>query len=59
MKLFNKLTVVLIVILLVSLTGCSNNEKAMVEAVKNGDIAKVQSLLDKGVSPNIKTARLL
>jgi outer membrane protein OmpA-like peptidoglycan-associated protein len=55
MKLFSKLTVVLMVLMLVLLAGCSDNEKAMVDAVKNGDTAKVQSLLDKGVSPNLKT----
>lgn len=56
MKLSYKLAMVLIVVMLVFLVaGCSTNEKAMVDAVKNGDTAKVQSLLDKGVSPNIKT----
>ena len=55
MKVLSKLLVVLVVLGLVFLTGCSNDEKAMVNAVKNGDTAKVQSLLDKGVSPNLKT----
>jgi outer membrane protein OmpA-like peptidoglycan-associated protein len=55
MKLYYKLSVVLLAIALVFLAGCSNNEKAMVDAVKNGDTAKVQSLLDRGVSPNLKT----
>jgi outer membrane protein OmpA-like peptidoglycan-associated protein len=55
MKLFYKLTLVLMVLVLVLLAGCSDNEKAMVDAVKNGDTAKVQSLLDKGVNPSLKT----
>ncbi len=56
MKWFYKLTVVLVVIaLLVLVAGCSSNEKAMINAVMAGDTAKVQSLLDKGVSPNLKT----
>jgi outer membrane protein OmpA-like peptidoglycan-associated protein len=50
-----KLTVVLVIIAMVFVAGCSNNEKAMVNAVTAGDTAKVQSLLDKGVSPNLKT----
>jgi peptidoglycan-associated lipoprotein len=54
MKWLSKLAVVLVVVMLVFLAGCSNNEKAMVEAVKNGDTAKVQSLLDKGVSPDLQ-----
>ncbi len=55
-KLYSKLALVLITLMLVVLAGgCSNNEKAMVEAVKNDDNVKVQSLLDKGVSPNLKT----
>jgi outer membrane protein OmpA-like peptidoglycan-associated protein len=55
MKWSYKLTVVLVIIALVFVAGCSNNEKAMVNAVTAGDTAKVQSLLDKGVSPNLKT----
>ena len=55
MKLSYKLIVVFSVLMLTFLAGCSTNEKAMVTAVKNGDAAKVQSLLDKGVSPNLKT----
>ncbi len=55
MKPFYKLLVVLGIIMMVFLAGCSNNEKAIATAVANGDTAKVQSLLDKGVSPNLKT----
>ncbi len=54
MKLFTKLTMVLMALLLVFLAGCSNNEKAMVEAVTKGDTAKVQGFLDQGLSPNLK-----
>ena len=54
MKLNYKVVMVVMVLMLIFLAGCSNNEKAMVDAVKNGDTAKVQSLLDKGVSPNLK-----
>lgn len=56
MKSFYKVSLVLMVAMLVFLTGCSDKEKAIGTAVANGDIAKVQSLLDKGVSPNAKTA---
>ncbi|HBF35889.1 MAG TPA: hypothetical protein DDW50_01035 [Firmicutes bacterium] len=53
---YSKVVIVCIVALLLAfLAGCSSNEKAMVDAVKNGDTAKAQSLLDKGVSPNLKT----
>jgi outer membrane protein OmpA-like peptidoglycan-associated protein len=55
MKLSFKLTVILAAALLVFVAGCSNNEKAMINAVQNGDTEKVQSLLDKGVSPNLET----
>lgn len=55
MKLFYKFIVVLLAVMLVFLAGCSDNEKALVEAVKNGDTPKVQSLLDQGVSPDLKT----
>jgi outer membrane protein OmpA-like peptidoglycan-associated protein len=55
MKLSFKLTVILAAALLVFVAGCSNNEKAMIDAVQNGDTVKVQSLLDKGVSPNLET----
>ncbi len=54
MKSYSKLIAVLMVIMMVFLTGCSNKEKAIGTAVANGDIAKVQSLLDQGVSPNVK-----
>ncbi len=54
MKWFTKLTMVLVALLLVFLAGCSNNEKAMVEAVTKGDTAKVQGFLDQGLSPNLK-----
>ena len=46
---------VILVIAIMLLAGCTSNEKAMVYAIKNGDIAKVQVLLDKGVSPNLQT----
>ncbi len=55
MKPFYKLLLVLGIIMMVFLAGCSSNEKAIATAVANGDTAKVQSLLDKGVSPNLKT----
>ena len=56
MKLFYKFAVVLIAVALIFVVaGCSNDEKALVDAVKNGDTAKVQSLLDKGANPNLKT----
>ncbi len=55
MKRHYKLTIILLAITLALLAGCSANEKAMVDAVKSGDTVKVQSLLDKGVSPNLKT----
>jgi outer membrane protein OmpA-like peptidoglycan-associated protein len=55
MKWFYKLLVVFTVLTLLLLAGCSNKEKAMVNAVKNNDITKVESLLDQGVSPNLKT----
>ncbi|MCL6588893.1 MAG: ankyrin repeat domain-containing protein [Firmicutes bacterium] len=55
MKLFSKVAVILIFLMMVLLTGCTDNEKAMVEAVQKGDTPMVQSLLDKGVSPNLKT----
>ncbi len=54
MKLFTKLTMALMALLLVFLVGCSNNEKAMVEAVTKGDTAKVQGFLDQGLSSNLK-----
>ncbi len=55
MKFFSKLIIILAVLMLILVAGCSNDEKAMVNAVRNGDTAKVQSLLDKGVSPDLKT----
>lgn len=55
MKLHYRLGVVLLIITLIFVAGCTNNEKAMVNAVKSGDTTTVQSLLDKGVSPNLKT----
>ena len=55
MKLSYKLIVIFSVLMLILVAGCSTNEKAMVDAIKNGDTPKVQSLLDKGVSPNLKT----
>lgn len=54
MKWFTKLTMVLMALLVVFLAGCSNNEKAMVEAVTKGDTAKVQGYLDQGLSPDLK-----
>lgn len=54
MKTFSKLFMVLMVGVLMFAAGCSNDEKAMVDAVTNGDTAQVQSLLDKGVSPNLE-----
>lgn len=54
MKWFYKLVIVLMVVAFLFVTGCSNNEKAMVDAVKNNDLPKAESLLDKGVSPNLK-----
>jgi outer membrane protein OmpA-like peptidoglycan-associated protein len=54
LKLLGKSMVALIVLMLIFLTGCTDNEKAMVEAVQKGDTPMVQSLLDKGVSPNLK-----
>lgn len=54
MKSYSKLIAVLMVIMMVFLAGCSNKEKAIATAVANGDTAKVQSLLDQGVSPNVK-----
>jgi ankyrin repeat protein len=53
MKMFYRFILVFIVLTALLLTGCSNNEKAMVDALKNGDNVKVQSLLEKGVSPNL------
>ncbi len=55
MKWLYKLTVVLMVVAFLFLAGCSSNEKAMVDAVKNNDLPKVVNLLDKGVSPDLKT----
>jgi outer membrane protein OmpA-like peptidoglycan-associated protein len=55
MKLFYKSLIILMILMAVFLTGCTDNEKAMVEAVQKGDTPMVQSLLDKGVSPNLKT----
>ncbi len=55
MKLFSKLAVVLVIIGMFFLAGCSDKEKAIGTAVANGDTAKVESLLDEGVSPNSKT----
>ncbi|HBE79237.1 MAG TPA: hypothetical protein DDW65_15915 [Firmicutes bacterium] len=54
MKLYSKLALVLIIAMLIFVAGCSGNEKAMFDAVKKGDTAKVESLLDKGVSPDLK-----
>lgn len=55
MRFFSKLAVVLMVVGLVVLPGCTDKEKAIGNAVANGDTAKVESLLDQGVSPNSKT----
>lgn len=55
MKFFSKLAVILAVIGMVFLAGCSNKEKAIGTAVANGDTAEVESLLDQGVDPNSKT----
>jgi outer membrane protein OmpA-like peptidoglycan-associated protein len=55
MKFFYKVAVVLILLMMVFFAGCTDDEKAMVEAVQKGDTPMVQSLLDKGVSPNLKT----
>jgi FOG: Ankyrin repeat len=54
-KTVQKIMIALIVIVLVTLAGCTSNEKAMIEAIKNGDVVKVQNLLDKGISANLKT----
>jgi outer membrane protein OmpA-like peptidoglycan-associated protein len=54
MKLYSKLALVLIIAMLIFAAGCSGNEKVMFDAVKKGDTAKVESLLDKGVSPDLK-----
>lgn len=55
MKLFSKLAVILVVIGMVFMAGCSDKEKAIATAVANGNTAEVQSLLDQGVSPDTKT----
>lgn len=55
MRFFSKLLVVLMVVGLVVLPGCTDKEKAIGNAVANGDTAKVESLLNEGVSPNSKT----
>ncbi|NLW48361.1 MAG: OmpA family protein [Firmicutes bacterium] len=55
MKFFSKLAVILMVIGLVILSGCTDKEKSIGTAVANGDTAEVQNLLDQGVSPNSKT----
>jgi outer membrane protein OmpA-like peptidoglycan-associated protein len=41
-------------LILFFLAGCSYYEEAMVQAIKNDEATKVHSLLDKGVSPNLK-----
>lgn len=55
MRFFSKLAVILVVVGLVVLPGCTDKEKAIGNAVANGDTAKVESLLNQGVSPNSKT----
>ncbi|HEX3044349.1 MAG TPA: ankyrin repeat domain-containing protein [Bacillota bacterium] len=54
LKLLCKSIMALMVLMLISLVGCTDNEKAMVEAVQSGNTPMVKSLLDKGVSPNLK-----
>ena len=54
MKFFSKLAVVFLIIGVVCLAGCSDKEKAIGTAVANGDTTEVESLLDKGVSPDSK-----
>jgi len=56
MKLSYKLVVIFSVLMLILVAGCTNNEKALVDAITNGNTPLAQSLLDKGVSPNLKTA---
>lgn len=55
MRFFSKLAVILMVVGLIILPGCTDKEKAIGNAVANGDAAKVESLLNQGVSPNSKT----
>ncbi|MGE5607371.1 MAG: ankyrin repeat domain-containing protein [Bacteroidota bacterium] len=55
MRFFSKLAVVLAIIGMVLIAGCSDKEKSIGTAVANGDIAEVKSLLEQGVSPNSKT----
>ncbi len=55
MKFISKLAVVLVIIGMVFVAGCTDKEKAIGNAVAAGDTAKVQELLDKGVSPDSQT----
>jgi outer membrane protein OmpA-like peptidoglycan-associated protein len=55
MKFFSKLAVVLAIIGMIFLAGCSDKEKAIGTAVANGDTAEVERLLDQGVNPDSKT----
>ena len=55
MKFFSKFAVILMVVGLVILPGCTDKEKSIGTAVANGDTAEVQNLLDQGISPNSKT----
>ncbi len=54
MKIFSKFAVVMAIIGMVFMAGCSNKEKEIGNAVASGNTAKVQNLLDQGVSPNSK-----
>ena len=56
MRFFSKLAVVFLVMVIgtVFVAGCSDKEKDIGAAVAGGDIGKVESLLDEGVSPNSK-----
>ena len=55
MRFFSKLAVILVIIGMVFVAGCTDKEKAIGNAVAAGDTAKVQELLDKGVSPDSQT----
>ncbi|EGO64979.1 ankyrin repeat domain-containing protein [Acetonema longum] len=54
MKLVSKFALLLAVFAMLLVSGCSEKEKALVTAVKDGNTTQVQSLLDQGEDPNLK-----
>lgn len=54
MKLVSRFALLLMVFATLLAAGCSEKEKALVTAVKDGNTAQVQSLLDQGENPNLK-----